>query len=445
VTIQNSFFFWLLALNLALPSARAEEPSLSEKIVSYYESDDCPSIEQQFQQTSSYAYGPIVRAVIADCLQDAKESEAQFDQAQKDRPNNQIILVLRARHLRKTQPEKSMDLWRKVRLYARGESIKRMAEDYISGVVDLNEEDERLSIGRKTIEWIYGQAGISYASNPSQETLGSSNSPSGSWGNNFVLRSRLKNETEWGDFGAEISTAAATYFSNHFYDNFSGRLDLPVGFDSGDFGSVVYTPFATHELQGHTAYHSSWGLSVMGVALNSEYRQSVQAILYRDRFYDPTTQTQAGDHYRFQYDWLFYPEGAEVSFGTFIEHVHATVDKEDTDQSSVNYSHNDIGLLLTILFKFRFIEFGIGPTVAYRQDTNDSSYFINGAPISKRRHDFDVDARAHLGIPLQRYSKLELFYDYGQVFSNFSAVDVQNYNYLNRIYGFNVDLQVDWL
>lgn len=218
-----------------------------------------------------------------------------------------------------------------------------------------------------------------------------------------------------------------------------------MGLDSGEYGSVVFTPFVTHILQGNTSYHTSWGLGVMGVALRDDYRQSVQAIIYRDQFYDPTTQTQAGEHYRFEYEWLFYPEGREISFGTFFEHVHAAVDNQASDQSSVNYSHNDMGLYGSILAKFKLIEFGISSAVTLRQDTNDSTYFIDSISTTKRRHDLDFDMRAHIGVPLERRSKMELYYDYDQVFSNFGAVDVQNYNLLNRTVGVNVDLQVDWL
>lgn len=131
--------------------------------------------------------------------------------------------------------------------------------------------------------------------------------------------------------------------------------------------------------------------------------------------------------------------------------MHAAADNEDSDQSSVNYSHNDIGLLGTFLLKFKFIELGVAPTVTWRQDTNDSSYFINRVPTTKRRHDFDVDVRSLIGVPLERNTRLELFFDFNQVFSNFGAADVstsgnvQNYNVLNRIYGVNVDLQMDWL
>ncbi|MFX5743253.1 hypothetical protein ABTE37_20140, partial [Acinetobacter baumannii] len=82
---------------------------------------------------------PLVRAVIAGCLKDATEAKKLFEGAEKERPTNQIILILHARYRRRADPEAAMDLWRKVRLYARSESIKRMAEDYISGVVDINE------------------------------------------------------------------------------------------------------------------------------------------------------------------------------------------------------------------------------------------------------------------------------------------------------------------
>jgi hypothetical protein len=440
------------ALVIVSAFARADEgPTPSEQIVELYEADNCPGIEAAYKAHPQFAFGPLVRSVIAGCLTDKKKAEELFLSAEKERPNNQVILILHARSLRKESPEKAMDLWRKVRLYARSESIKRMAEDYISGVVDLNEEEEKLSIGRNTLGWIYAQAGEVYTSNPGQDPLGSGTSPSSSWGNNYVLRARLKNETTWGDYGPQLSTVAATYYANHFNDSYTGRFDFPVGIDAGDFGSVIFTPFAAHELQGRTSYHTSWGLGIMGVALNNDYRQSVQAIISRDRYYDPTTQTQAGDHYRFEYDWLFYPEGKEISFGTFIEHVHAAVDSEDSDQSTVNYSHNDLGALFTFLLKLNYIEFGLSPTVTYRQDTNDSSYFVNSIATTKRRHDWDVDLRAFVAVPLWRSTRLELFYDYNQVFSNFGAADVtssgsvQNYNVLNRSYGLNVDLQVDWL
>jgi len=442
---EKTFTFTVLALFAAVAIAHAEEPTPSERIVKFYEADRCLEIESQYHSDPRQPYGPVVRAVIAGCLQKASEADALFEGAERERPNNQVILILHARYLRKTNPDKAMNLWAKVRLYARSESIKRMAEDYLSGVIDIQGEEERLSIGPKTIGWLYSQAGEAYTSNPGLETLGGSTSSQASWGNNVVLRGRIKDETSWGDYGAQVSTSAATYYSNHYNDSYTSRLDLPVGVDSGDFGSVVFTPFAAHELRGYSSYHTSWGFGVMGVALSDTYRQSVQAIMYRDQFYDPTAQTQAGDHVRFEYDWLLYPDGKEIFFGTFIEHVHARVDNEDSDQSSVNFSHNDIGLLGSFLLKGKFIGFSVGPTFTYRQDTNDSFYFINGLPVTKRRHDLDLDVRVAVGLPLERSSRVELFYDFNEVFSNFGQLDVQNYNLLNRIYGLNVDLQVDWL
>ncbi|MGZ3696398.1 MAG: hypothetical protein ACXVBL_19120, partial [Bdellovibrionota bacterium] len=432
----------------AIPFAEAAEPlrgfQLNESIVSRYEKDDCAGIEMEFRYHKMNAFSPLVLAIIGSCLKDTSEQEELFLEAEKRKLNDQLIFVLHARALAKSNPKEAIELWRKVRLFARSKSIQRMAEDYISGVVDL-EDQMPLALGRKTSIWAYALIGGAYTSNPTSEALGSDIAPAPSYGNSFALQTRLRDQTEWGDYGAQLSLADSTYFSNHVYDSLTSRLELPVSLEAGDYANLVFTPFGTEQYLGYSDYRSSWGLGVMGIAFSSDYRQSVEAIIYRDRYYNPTSQTQAGDHFRFEYEWLFYPSWLEITFGTYIEHVHASVDNEDVDQSSLTYSHNDIGIYGAFLARLRNIEFGAGPLLSMRQDTNDSLFFNNGQKITKRRKDMTFGFRATAAVPIQRRIKVETYFDFTRTFSNFEQSDIVNYNVLNRIVGLNLNFQMEWL
>jgi hypothetical protein len=429
-----------------IPAAKPESELSAERLVSFFEDDRCDEVESEYRAHPGVAYPPIVLAVIGSCLKNRHEALQLFREADSKKPNNQTILLLYARTTWKTDPEESKQLWRRVRMVARDESVQRIADDYLSGVVEIEETEQVSLFGKAQSGWIYAQLGSNYTSNPDTAAISNQGTNNDSFAHVFALNSRWKKNTRWGDWGAHLDLFEQSFYSRHVSDKLIGRFDLPVTMEVGNAGAVVFTPFGANELQGNSSYHYSWGLGVMGISYRDNYRQSVQGIIYHDAYLDLITKNQGGTHFRFEYEWYLYPSWFEVSTGTFIEHVKSSSDQDDSANARIYYSHNDLGLFASFAAKLRLFEPAITVFGSTRQDTNDSSYSDNNnVQQVRRRVDYVLDIRPSVGIPIERNIRANVYFDYNRVFSNFGATDYQDYNVINRIAGVNFDFQLEWL
>ena len=439
-----SIFLSVLALCPAFAEPSIYNRELTEKFVVEFEKNKCEQILVWAKEYPKSVLEPIALAILANCTDSILESAALFQEAENLKPNSQAILILYAKRMYRSDKDGGKEIWRKVKLVAREESVKRMADDYLSGIMD-GANDATFGLNKKWSNTVSTKWETNYTANPGQSSMSTIGDRSYSVGSLLSASDKLRHYTSFGELGGQLTVTGQTYYSLHEADDYTFRLELAASRDIGDDGFVIFSPYGSHELQGGVTFQSIYGLSVKGVYFSDNYRQTVSSLIFKNQFHDSSLTTQQGTHFRFEYDWLFYPGWYELNFGSFIEHTKAAADQDTALSASISYSHNDIGLYFSFLARFNLWQMSLNLNGSTRQDTNDSQFLENGIPATRRRVDYIIGILPQLSFALEKSLKLNLFFNYTRTYSNMGSASYQDYNVLNRVYGLNVDYQMEWL
>src|SRR5262249_19731446 len=137
---QSLALLAVLGNALAAPLARAErgvpEP-IQARIVRLYSEGRCADVRSLVRKVELTRLRPNVMAIAASCEPPGDDCESLFERAEKANPTGDLILVLHARHLAREKGAAAAEpLWQRVLMVARNEYFRRMAKDYLAGVVD---------------------------------------------------------------------------------------------------------------------------------------------------------------------------------------------------------------------------------------------------------------------------------------------------------------------
>ena len=408
-------------------------PELQERILDYFSENDCEKIKTSVNPSQYSDLRPLVLAVLAYCSPTGQDPEKLFETAEHLDPSSDTIVVLHARYRWKLDPTSSEALWQKVLLLARTQSVRRLAKEYLSGNTEGNEE---LFLGHGLTYSIFVQTGEMRESNP----LGISFSDnSANPANALQVQAALgiRQSHDHGSVSGNYSLTNNRYFSNQSLDLFEHDLDIPITLRAGPNEDIVFRPFASYVSISHAPLQAIAGLGVFGVAYRNHYKQSVQGSFYQEKLYPEGLDTQQGAHYRFEYNWELYPSSQFFRFMTYIEHVKAKQDVDESLSLSINYSHTDIGLVFNYEYDFKWFTLGLLPKIIIREDNDNSSYLSTQdlSQLTKRRQDFSFSIQPNLTLPILSSLQLFAWYEWSRIYSNIGPDDYFDRNNLNQVIG----------
>jgi hypothetical protein len=183
---------------------------------------------------------------------------------------------------------------------------------------------------------------------------------------------------------------------------------------------------------------AAYGLGVAGSVYREAYSQSVQGLVFADRIFQGEISSQQGSHYRFEYQWEFYPRHWFLTMRLGIEHVSATSASLLFGQTGTfEMSHTDVGSTFKLERDFGKFTLGFLPRLQYRLDSGDSTYQSRstGAQVSKQRHDFDVTLQGNVSVPLLPSLQLFAWYEWDRIASNIGPDDYVDRNFHNQTVG----------
>ena len=411
-------------------------PGTQIRVVELFSENKCEEINSLIKPTFYDQLRPNVLAIVAFCDPKGQDTEKMFAMARAKEPTGDLIMVLQATHTWKQNPEKSMPLWQDVLKFARNPYLQSMAKEYLAGNVT---EAQAISLSRIAF---YGnaQVGAAYDSKPInayRSVPSTSNSQTSEH-----LRINMGAQ-KWLPFGS----VAGNYFGNFRYfpknknlSDFLHDLEFPLNLRVGTYEDIVFRPFIGANLQEGTLFHSYYGMGIMGIAYRSEYKQSVQASIFSDHFHPADLRPQEGVHFRFEYNWEFFPQSWVFRFLTFIERTKAAQDfNNGTD---ITYTHTDIGANLGTRYTRDGIVLGLDLKPSFRTDSLPS-YYTNqkGQYTVKQRKDYKIAIQPNLVIPVFSYVQFAMWYEYDRAISNLNADDYANYNLINHTVGMALKTQ----
>lgn len=414
------------------PNPIPVSPELESKIVELFSTDQCATARTLVSPNQFGSLRPLVLAVIAYCQPAGFDPEELFERAEKREPSNDTIVVLHARYRFKKDPDSALELWKKVLLLVRTPNTRQMAQEYLAG---NGEAEEQISVGQKLTYYLSAQFGGSFETNPAGNPASSERQASGALNTNLSLG--ILDSTFYGYFALNYALANSRYFSAHDVDLFEHDLESPISLRVGTNEDLILRPFVSYLTLGDSPYQLLGGLSVQGIAYRSQYKQYVQGSIFQDHFYPGNFQSQQGTHFRFDYNWEFYPENFFIKFVAYFEHVNSDQDSDLLNSLSIPYSHNDLGFQGYFDYNLKFAILGLYPKILIRED-DDASTFLSassGAFVSKRRQDFQISVQPHVIIPLISYLQLYIYYEINRTYSNIGIDDYQDRNILNQTVG----------
>ena len=406
-------------------------PEMEEKIVGYFSEGQCENALAVISPPEYLRLSALPLAVVAYCEPKNGQSEQYFKKAEELEPSSDTIYVLHARYRWKKDPISAEDLWKKVLFLARTESTKRMAEEYLAGFGHAKEE---VQLAHELTWFSKVQVGLSSESNPGARAIGTETG--GSTAGNIQLSAGATKGVSFGSLAANYNLVNNRYFTHHEDDLMEHDLEVPISLRAGRHADVVFRPFTSYLTLGDSGLQVLGGLGIMGVSFHDNFKQSVQGIVYEDHYYVPDLRSQAGYHYRFEYDLQFFPTRYQLHTLFYFEHVSAGEDADPVSGSLIPYSHNDIGVHAFFDYDFKFMILSFYPKFQIREDDYGADYISTDVgPTNKQRQDISIALQPNATFRLTSGLQFFAWYEWSRTFSNIGPADYQDHNVLDQTFG----------
>lgn len=444
-----------LAVILFIPQAYAELSFLSEsensgakgkvnadlqwRIVELYSNERCDLVHALVRPEDYERLRPNILAIVAYCKPDHQESEKLFQLAEREDPAGDLIMAMHAQSVWAVDSEKAKPLWEKVLKFARNPYLQTMAKEYLTDNV-AKASNKPLQLSKITI---YGRlrAGGSYETNPILRYDSNPGRARPQRVGNLQLLAGAQRWYPFGSISAIYNGAYSRYWMSSDLNTIQNELEIPVNLRMGTHEDLVLRPFGGFDWAGGNPYRSTYGFGVMGIAYRSDYKQYVQGSVYNENLPVARFRAQEGTHFRFDYNWEFYPAAWLFRFQMFMDHVKAANDfNNGTD---ITYSHTDFGGDLGAQVHLSGITFGLDAKAIFRFDSLPSRYAApsTGVSAEKTRQDMNWVLTPSFSVPLFSYMQLYAWYEYNKNSSNIGASDYADYNIVNQIFGARLQTQ----
>ena len=420
------------------------QAELDARIVQLFSNNKCDEVNQVVNLDDVVRFRPNIIAIIAFCTESRESSEKFFQIAELKDPQGDLVLVLHALRVWKTNPEASNPLWQKVLMLGRNPFLVQMAHEYMNGTIGKGDWIENLTLKKFTI---YGdlEFGGTHASNAKHPNFPRQ---SGAPSIGHEIRFNFIGQV-WKRFG---SIAGVYHFSqDRYYQYQRGNVqknifEVPLTIREGGNEDLVFKPFGLITAVGNALYNTNYGLAVLGIIYRQEYKQSVQGKVWQESLHPASLQNQSGSHFRFDYSYDFFPPFWLIRTGFFVEHGAADRDVvqdslgQDSIGAAITNSHSDAGFNFSVQRSFKLFSLGFESNFSFRQNSDHSTYVspVTGQYVSKTRQDFEIQIRPQFILPVMPFVQLLAWFEWHQIQSNLGTTDYANYNYLNQSVGLSL-------
>lgn len=405
-------------------------PDLQWQLVKYFSAERCDLVRALTRKKNYGKLRPNVRAIVAFCEPRDVNPETLFASAEKEDPTGDLVLVLHAKYIWKRDHQAAKPLWEKVLKLARNRSLKAMAERYLSDQVS---KDEILHLN--ALSWqLKAQLGGGFETNP---TLPLSPEPAVKSPQAFSDLRLQGGAQRWYSFGsisADYEGSYQRYLATPNLSLFANQLELPVSLRLGTYEDLVLRPFYGVSLAGSRTFGTRYGAGVMGVAYRPDYKQSVQGSVFSERLRFAALKPEEGTHYRFDYDWEFFPDLWIYRLRAFMEHVRAINDFNNG--TNLKFAHTDVGAEFDVKRILRGVTFETGIWATMRLDSLASDYVSPTlGRVQYRRNDLTLGFRPAFTLPLVDEVSLNVSYEIVNTFSPTRSAYYADYNKLDQTAG----------
>lgn len=406
----------------------APPPEFQWKLVEAYSNERCDVVRDAVKPEMYEKLRPNVRAIVAFCEPKGIDPEKLFASAEKEDPGGDLILVLHAKYLWKKDPEKSLPLWDKVLKLARNASLRSMAQRYLSDEV---EEDEPLHLSAWTFQ---GKAklGGGYESDPRLPLAPEAAPRRPQAFSAAAISGGVQHWQGFGSLSANYDGSYQRYLRNPELSFWANKVNLPVSLRLGPYEDLVIRPFYGISFGNSREYGQQFGLGVMGVAYRPDYKQSVEGSVFSEQLFDPLVKPEEGAHFRFDYNWEWFPNQWLYRFQALMEHVHAIDDFNNG--TNIRFTHTDVGVSFGTKYLHEGVYYSAAVAGAMRFDSLPSEYQTSfGDKASQRRNDFTLSFRPDVTFPIDSTLSLKVAYEFDRTWSPRPVQPIYpNYNAWNH-------------
>jgi hypothetical protein len=140
---------------------------------------------------------------------------------------------------------------------------------------------------------------------------------------------------------------------------------------------------------------------------------------------------EAGTHYRFDYDWEFFPNLWIYRLQASMEHVRAVNDFNNG--TNLKFSHTDVGVEFAVKRIFRGVTAETGFRATMRLDSLPSGFVsLSLGKVAYRRNDLTLGIRPAVTFPVMDEVALSLSYEVENTFSPTRSGYFADYNKFNQ-------------
>jgi hypothetical protein len=405
-------------------------PELQSKIVQLFSAERCDAVRKMVNQEFYDQLRPNVRAIVAYCEPEGVDPEDLFASAERQDPGADLVMLLHAKWVWLRDPERSYPLWDHVLEFSRNESFRSMAKRYLADEVEI---DEPLHLTPLTWE-AKAKAGGGYETNPLLPLAPLNPQPAPQAFSSAALVGGARRWYPFGSVSALYDGSYRRYLATPNISYFDNTVGVPVNFRVGPYADVSIRPFYGLSLAGPHQFGQRVGIAVMGVAYRPDYRQSVEGSVFQERLFFPAFTPQEGTHYRFDYDWEFFPGQWNYRLKALMEHVQAVNDY--SNGTKIKYSHTDVGSSFRTQCLLHGVTFEGELSAKVRLDDVNSSWVSvdTGQTVLKRRNDFTVAVRPAISFQLNKELAASLSYELDRTWSPIGRAidDYANFNIIDQ-------------
>jgi hypothetical protein len=425
----------LFALMAAPAMAELSNDELQTEIIRFYSEGHCEQVKALESQVVPKDLRPNVLAIFAYCEPDGQDPEKLFAMAEEESPTGDLILVLHGKYRWKKNKQSSVEIWEKVLMLARIEHFRILAHAYLANAVSDEYNLKPLDLSPNT-GFVRLSLGGEYKEQANTEDF-SFDHTGPVYGGIFQGDLIYRHWTVVGNMSYHYQTKLEMYDAHTQYNSWTNSFEAPLAIHVDTGKDIIFRPVIGYDSIGGESFDFNYGLGVKGAVYNSGYVQSVEALVYSKLIYNDRISAETGSHYRFNYEWDFYPLYWFISSQWAVEHV-STSDATNYLGTNGNFSlsHNDISLDLKFHRDFSHFTVGFDPKILTRIDTAASTYVdTTKALISKDRKDWEFHLNGNLTIPVLPAFQLYVWYEWTKIISTYGPTDYVNRNYTNQTVG----------